>query len=58
MADVPAFNSSLNVAVRIPDITPPRLVSFSLDLNTDVVRLTFDETINAQSVSFLLLYVR
>jgi len=35
----------------VPDTTPPRLESFSVfDLNSGVVTLNFDETINASSI--------
>ena len=33
----------------IPDTTEPRLLQFSLDLNTGQILLTFDETINSSS---------
>ena len=45
----------LNIPLRInsrgftPDITPPELSSFSLDMNTGVLNLTFSETVNGSS---------
>ena len=33
-----------------PDTTPPSLQSFDLDINSELIRLTFDEVINGSSV--------
>ena len=51
ISDVPVFNATSNAGSYIEDDTPPQLVSFSLDLNTDIVRLTFDETISYLTVN-------
>ncbi len=37
---------AIPVTVFTPDITPPTITSFILDLNDGVIRITFDETIN------------
>ena len=45
----------LNIPLRInsegftPDITPPELSAFALDMNTGVLNLTFSETVNGSS---------
>ena len=36
--------------ILIPDTTPPSLVSFTLNLTSEVLSLTFDETVNAASL--------
>lgn len=47
---VVATNLSLLVVNYTADTTAPRLVSFSVDLSTDIVSFTFDETVNAATL--------
>ena len=44
-------NSSFNVSVFIMDTTRPNLISFSLNLTSGLLFLTFDETVNASTLS-------
>ena len=41
-----------------PDITAPELVSFSLDLNSEILILTFDETVNVPSLNIDLITIQ
>ena len=43
-------DNASNVQLYIPDTTDPRLVSFDFDLNAGILELTFDETIDAETV--------
>lgn len=45
-------SEALAVAFLIPDFTPPELVSFSLDIGSGVLTLTFSETVDAASFNF------
>lgn len=47
-----SVNSSLQVTTLIIDITPPVLTDFSLDMNTGVLNLTFDEMVLVSSFDF------
>ena len=42
-------NDSLRAASHIADMTPPRLANFSIDLNTGLLTLTFDEPVLAST---------
>ena len=54
---IPA-SGALPVLTYTPDITGPVLQSFDLDLNTGVLTLRFDETVNVTSMMFDLLTVQ
>ncbi|KAL5488650.1 hypothetical protein EMCRGX_G017626 [Ephydatia muelleri] len=41
--------TAIPVSVYTPDMTPPMLLQFSLDMNTGVISLTFSETVSAQT---------
>ena len=43
-------SSVFKVSKYTNDTTSPNLVSFDLDLNSDTLSLTFDETINSSSL--------
>ena len=47
--EIPPYDA-LNVTEVIPDRTSPSLVYYGLNLSSEVLSLTFDETINASSV--------
>ena len=50
---VPIRNGNgIRVSMFTPDTTNPNLVSFSLDLNLGLLQLTFDETVNYDSLNF------
>ncbi len=53
MNDVIAITrpNAVMVALYIPDITSPLLESFDLNINTGLISLTFDETVDASSLS-------
>ena len=42
----------LPVGGFVPDMTPPRLLNFTIDMNRGEVTLIFDETVNATSLVF------
>ena len=44
-----ASSNAVLVSSLIPDITPPMLIGFSLDMNAGKLMLTYDETIDASS---------
>ncbi len=44
--------SSRQVDVYIPDTTPPQLVRFETNLTSEIIALTFSETVNASSLNF------
>ena len=46
---IPEFNASRAYSY-IPDITPPRLDHFKLDLDNETLTLSFSETVNASSI--------
>ncbi len=46
---VPTFNATQVITLR-PDTTRPELVAFSLNLTSEILTLTFDETVNASSL--------
>ena len=41
--------TSLQLYIFIPDTTQPRVISFSLNLNSSILSLSFSETVNASS---------
>ena len=43
---------ALQVTNFDPDVTPPVLVSYDLDMNFGILRLTFNETVNIDSLNF------
>ena len=43
--------SALNVSEHTIDLIPPQVISYSLDLNSGFLNVTFDETINTNLVS-------
>eukprot|EP00117_Sycon_ciliatum_P010736 scpid43535/ scgid12513/ len=49
IGDLLAFNTTPQAQLYVVDVTSPKLLSFSLDLDTDIVRLTFDETVDSSS---------
>ena len=42
----------LPVGIFTPDITPPQLLNFTIDMNRGELILTFDETVNSSSLIF------
>ncbi len=52
MRNNPIEDSSRQVDVQIPDITSPQLVRFETNLTSEILTLTFSETVNASSVNF------
>ena len=50
MDDLPVLNVTLNVSNFIEDTTPPKLDSYSLNLTSDRLVLTFTETVNTSSL--------
>ena len=49
LQEIPSYNA-LNATEVIPDNTSPNLVFFDLNLTSEVLSLTFDETVNASSL--------
>ena len=49
LQEVPPYDA-LNTTELIPDETPPNLVFYSLNLTSDILSLTFDETVDAGSL--------
>lgn len=49
MNSISLLDTHLQASDVIPDTTPPSLIQFSLDVYTGVIRLSFDEIINASS---------
>ena len=49
VVEVPPYDA-IEASEFIVDTTPPTLVSFSLNLTSEVLSLTFDETVNASSL--------
>ena len=45
-------DSGQQVAEYIPDVNRPSLVRFDTDLSTEVIRLTFNETVDASTINF------
>ena len=45
-------NNAIKASNHTPDSAPPELISFTVDLNTDTVELTFNEVVDVQSFDF------
>ena len=53
MDDLFIENTTLNVNDFTQDSTPPELASFNLNLTSDILSLTFTETVNASSLDIM-----